>query len=618
MKFDIDKIAREWAYRIKNGTPDLNNEIHLYELKKLLSEQKYPFNFVEYYLHNLRNRDKIQEVKYEKTVRDLIVTKLGSRLGLSSMATDGNLANTSGEDPKNIAKAVSKELGVKVSVIKPNEPVLHNNGKTMKVSSQFNALHFKYKDNIINLKLSAGSGSPDIPKDAAWYEMGICVEYNKSKGMSRDAALNAANVNSKKYSTYEAHLTKVCSKVVKNLGNVGSSLQQTGGESFSSAAVWPSSDGTPKTDIYGGAKERISVKKKGGSQLVSGKASDAKGVFLGALEFYQKYSQGNSQKYIQSIISSIDSDFKNFNTDRSVGTVRTIAGEDYIKWRTPLINKELSKKKIKLTKGKSAERHAKAEAIGAGIIKEMGNWNEWFIDDVSQLTSKKVTSWFSGYAKSQVTKDMKEEVGGIIGAAMDHKRIDVEFKRAFEDNDFKKWAVYEAASGNYKFSGNDDLSSSNKPIANKILVFGLDGSAEVKQINESWASSYISNVSSVVAFKSSGRSKFTAFRLLSEIKDDEPATTFENDVSDIINEELNNFKQEFEFTSLIEEGLFDNLKNIGKKLISKISNTVKNFYSNVIKKIISKLQSYAKAGINSLADALGFNIDGTSYVKVNF
>ena len=63
---------------------------------------------------------------------------------------------------------------------------------------------------------------------------------------------------------------------------------------------------------------------------------------------------------------------------------------------------------------------------------------------------------------------------------------------------------------------------------------------------------------------------------------------------------------------------FDNLKNIGKKLISKISNTVKNFYSNVIKKIISKLQSYAKAGINSLADALGFNIDGTSYVKVNF
>jgi len=154
MKFDIDKIAREWAYRIKNGTPDLNNEIHLYELKKLLSEQKYPFNFVEYYLHNLRNRDKIQEVKYEKTVRDLIVTKLGSRLGLSSMATDGNLANTSGEDPKNIAKAVSKELGVKVSVIKPNEPVLHNNGKTMKVSSQFNALHFKYKDNIINLKLS--------------------------------------------------------------------------------------------------------------------------------------------------------------------------------------------------------------------------------------------------------------------------------------------------------------------------------------------------------------------------------------------------------------------------------------------------------------------------------
>ena len=30
-------------------------------------------------------------------------------------------------------------------------------------------------------------------------------------------------------------------------------------------------------------------------------------------------------------------------------------------------------------------RHAKAEAIGAGIIGALGKWNTWFLDDVKQL-----------------------------------------------------------------------------------------------------------------------------------------------------------------------------------------------------------------------------------------
>ena len=61
----------------------------------------------------------------------------------------------------------------------------------------------------------------------------------------------------KKYSKYESYLTEVCGKVAKNLPDVGPYLRQTGGDRFSPSKEWPSSDGTPKTDIFGGADYRI-------------------------------------------------------------------------------------------------------------------------------------------------------------------------------------------------------------------------------------------------------------------------------------------------------------------------------------------------------------------------
>ena len=136
--------------------------------------------------------------------------------------------------------------------------------------------------------------------------------------------------------------------------------------------------------------------------------------------------------------------------------------------------------------------------------------------------------WFNSYVKSQGTKELQEEVQNIITAAIDHKRIDSEFSKVFQDNAFKKWAVYEAASGNYKFSGNNNLNSPDNGIANEILVFGLKGGVKVQKIDESWASKYSGNVTSTVGYKSSGRSKFTSFRLLSEAVEGEELSLFES------------------------------------------------------------------------------------------
>lgn len=544
----------------------------------------------------------LDEGKYEKDAVELIVNQLGSEYGLAAMSTANNIANIGGTEPDIIAKEVSKLFNTSVKVVKPNQQVKWNSGKEEKISSQLWGLHFTYNNNIINLKLSKGSGKSEVPKDAAFYEMGICVEYNKIKGMSQAEAMKKAKVDPKSYKAYQNYLTEVCGKVAKNMGNVGKSLEQTGGESFPPDSAWPSSDGTPKTDIYGGKGHRISVKKKGGSQLISGKGVDAKGVFIAGKASYEKYEKRNVDTKISDMIKNIDRDFKSFNTARSVGDIRKSAGIAYVKERTPEIKKQIKSKKIKLDTGQSAEKMARAEAMGAGIIGEQGQWPKWFIKGVKKISSREMNKWFSSYVETQKTKELKEEVFDVIKAAIDHKRLDGEFAEIFNDKQFKKWCVFEAATGNYKFSG-DAAISSIMPIANEILVFGTDGSAQMSKIDAKWALKYADKVTPSVSFKSSGRGKYTSFRLMSEVKN-------------IIEEEAEDFI--LDTSHIINEVSFADLKATGKKIIKNIKDMITNFYQKILKRVIDKMKAYAKKGLDAFSELLGIEISGKANLSINF
>ena len=598
----IDEILTEWAYRVPNGIPNPKDNYHLIKLKESMKHLEVDNEVVNIIMNHL------YESTY-KDVRNIIITKLGKKLGLAGPPTQTNITSTKGEKSDNIAKEISKILNVKVNVLPP--------GKLPNKSSRFDAVSFEYEGKKYMFKISVGSGGKGgVPGDAAYYEMGICVEYNKLKGMKEDKAFSSADVDVKKYEPFRQHLTEVCSKIAKNLPDVGKSLRQTGGDKFSPSKQWPTGEGTPKTDIFGGTNHRISVKKKGGSQLISGGAGDAKGVFSGALSFYQVHDKARGIQYIQNLIDSIEGDFKKFNTDSSVGKVRKSTGEAYLKWRMPEIEKEVKKLKLKL-KPIDIEKHAKSELMAAGIIGEAGKWSEWPIEGVKALSVSKVMGWFNKYVKTKGTEELQNEVRDIVTTAIDHKRIDGEFDKVFQDNEFKKWVVYEAASGNFKFSGDSNLNSPSNGIANEILVFGLSGGVKVEKIDTNWAKKYASNVTSNVGYKSSGRSKFTSFRLLSEVVDKDELTLFENDTNTIINEELINFNNDLN-QFILEEGFFDSLKKMGKKLLDKIKNGIVKFYNNVFKKIINKLKKYAQQGIEKFAEILGVEIDGSANVKVNF
>jgi hypothetical protein len=478
----------------------------------------------------------------------------------------------------------------------------------------------KYRLTDISKSTFTGQGGGAVPTNAADYEMGICVEYNKSKGFSNEESMRLASVDPKRYQKYEAHLSEVCSKVVKNLPNVGNSLRQTGGDSYSPSSLWPSSDGTPKTDIYGGSAHRISVKKEGGSQLASGKGPDARGLFLGGLAFYETHSNASATKYLQNIVKQIETDFKSFNTDNEVGKIRNAATDSYIKWRVPQIKKQTS------ANGSDVEKHAKAEAIAVGITGARGKWGSWFLDGVDVLSEKDVMKWFNGYWKSQGTQELQQEARDIVNAAIDHKRLDGELKKAFNDSEFKKWVVYEASSGNFKFSGTPDLKSSDDAIANEILVFGEGGNVKLKQITPSWASGYASSVTPNVNFKASGRQKYTALRLMQESVEHGP-TDFQNDLVGIVNEEIESLSTMITesvevIDTLITEVNFkqimSKIQKIASKLMGRILDSIKKFYNNVIKKVIAKFKQYIKLGVTKFLDYIGIDIDGSAEVSIAF
>ena len=186
--------------------------------------------------------------------------------------------------------------------------------------------------------------------------------------------------------------------------------------------------------------------------------------------------------------------------------------------------------------------------------------------------------------------------------------------------------MYEASSGNFKFSGTSDLNSVNDAIANEILVFDLNGGVKVKTIDDKWAANYASNVTPNVNFKSSGRQKYTALRLMQESKDF-GITDFQNDLVDIMNEEMESLNglitESVEiFNELITEinfrQIISKIKKISQTLLKRILDSIKRFYNNVIKKVIKKIKEYIKLGITKFLDYIGVDIDGSAIVSINF
>jgi hypothetical protein len=166
---------------------------------------------------------------------------------------------------------------------------------------------------------------------------------------------------------------------------------------------WWTGNATPKTDLYSTDGINISLKQKGGSQLMSGLLQETKSTFRAA----QEYMDNNAPAEVEVLVDSLGDVLKNMSVQ---GNINSIA------------------------------KAIKTKVIPKKIIAKQG--------------------------KNKVTinidkKKYEKEMQSIVDWKAQMKETTKAFKDFFENNyEFKKWFCYEAATGETKFKP-DQYASSN-------------------------------------------------------------------------------------------------------------------------------------------------------------
>jgi len=650
------EILNELSYRVSSGIPDLTNEQHLIKLWDILKEHNWSVSARVELLKNLSNQDlskpslvvealmKQQEIykdggKYAVMLLNFIEKqeRLKTDTGDMIVLAKSNL-NSKGNGGKDTLKDVLK------SPTEDNVMTWFGDGVKTAPLTLKDTNGKEYNLNNIDKGIFSGKGAGG-KVDAANYEMGICMAHAMyNKDMSYKQALSATGIGQTKYEKYREVVEPVGELVAKNISSYPLLTHSGAGKA---SVTTPYSNATPKTDIYGNNPEyRISLKQEGGAQLMSGGAADTKGVFVGAKTFWSKYEPGEMDTLLSEVIGTIDTDFKKISGDNTVSRIKEKFGEYYMGFRMPVIQQEVNKivtklnkdkkknaKDIKkLQKPKTLEMHIKLELASLGLGRGSKD-PKHIIPGVSQVKPNKVSSEFNNFFKTYNNEEAREEARQVLEHSMDIKAsLKPKFDKLWENDIFKKWVVYEAASGNYKFSGNDNLDSGEAAMANRILQFNSSGNVKDVMITPDWAKGYSSKVKSTVGYKTASKTKATAFRLMTEqgVKNPEKYNSlFEYEMEQILNTEqvkLNEgINKIIEQSELLQEGFFDNLVQKGKSLVSKlkkvlttlmnkIKNFLKKYFIDVAKKAISKLKEYATKGFNFFVEALGIEIKGTASV----
>ena len=655
MMNNFNKILNELSYRVSSGIPDLTNEQHLMKLWDILKEHNWSIDARVELLRNLSGKDAINEAVFSPR-------EMGTKQKYQPMwiSTIENGEEFTIENPNGSVVLDKSNLNMKG----------FDNGKTLKqILSGGNKQDFEnffkkdgsfkpilkgkdgklYALNQISKQTYTGKtsgGKKTAPAEA--YEMGICMAHAiNNKGMSREQAYSATLIDKSSYEKYKETVEPVGIKIAEKIKSIP--LLVHTGKGLGESVINPYVNNTPKTDILGGSSHRISLKKKGGSQLMSGLQADTRGVFEGAKLFWS--SDGSIDPLVNDIIKVIETQFTTITGDQEVGQVKRKFEQYYLDLRTPQVSKELKSVKDKLNKIKkpnsnekkliklinhsdAVKRHIKVETSSLGLTR--GSINpDYVIPGVSVVNPNKVSKEFQGFLRTYDNKDLREEAQKVLEKSIDIKNMQPMFDKIWNNNDFKKWAVYEASTGNYKFSGDSSLNSTNNSIANEIMVFDESGNVKIDELNVSWASKYSGKVKQTVGYKSAGRSKSVSFRMLvgEGVVPENVDTYVDYDFDKIVNEELQELQKDFNTlmsgSEILQEGFFDNLRKKGsdfikgvkrafKKLLDSIKNFIKKFYERILKRLINTIKQYAKQGFDFLTDSLGININGQCNVDVKF
>jgi len=109
----INKILTEWAYKVNDGMPDVNNSLHMVQLERSLNDLEFPEEFIVEFMQNLREVDTDRKKLMKKII------KYKDKEGNEKEATVGGIIKQ-GEDHPGYKKA--KSMVDEPKKEKPKEP----------------------------------------------------------------------------------------------------------------------------------------------------------------------------------------------------------------------------------------------------------------------------------------------------------------------------------------------------------------------------------------------------------------------------------------------------------------------------------------------------------------
>ena len=497
-------------------------------------------------------------------------------------------------------------------------------------------------------------------------EMAICVAYNinQNKGISEADAVALAGIESKKWDGVDKPTRTVAKKTADTMPNVGKKLMHSGAGKATNNYK-KGTDTTPKADMVGNSNNQISLKKQGdtggGAQLMSAKSGEATGVFEAALDHFKANESMKLTGDLAEVLNILGKEMEATARNDSFVEVRETK-KDFEEWYTTISDTiKVGRQKID-TRFKQIENDRKVKgATDQDIIKflelelkiigvttksatapaqikklqdkfgfpkvisprEFKKQEEAFVSDSEykvgdvmvspeHITKKGIDP------KSLTDRKLKEQMVDIISTSIKSKPWAEKLQEYFNNNqELKKWMVYEAASGLYKFTGKPSTGKKYKPgnqaVANSIMVFSDSGYVKSLDVIQYAKDNYSLIDSLDVSYKASGASKYIKLGIKSSVEYDNSLPLLIERAMEseklILREELYNLERQY----MLNEGIFQSIVNKAKEYYDRAKQALFDFYNRVIKKYISYLADLFKQGIKALLQGLGLEISDANF-----
>ena len=492
---------------------------------------------------------------------------------------------------------------------------------------------------------------------ATLMEKAIVMAYNmKKKRRSEDQAANLGQIKMEDWQKEKKTLDSLRSdweeeskNIVKKL-KVGDHMIQLGRKGdanyYNKELNYPASDTTSKTDIMGSNGDTFSVKEGGGAFLASGAGAESSGMVMAALLNYEKNEGKKASEKLYEFVEYLNGGFNELRYSDVI--MQAEKGKiDFQTWyvttsgrRAELAKFEKTKKKqddymkaelsiFKIPKSdsraqKKLDAIPKAKPITKSDLDKI-YFPAYVTDSYKIGTGKSPKAGRTVYGQvnpkyfaakdKEVIKDntaLKEQIVTILKTTVAQKEAHNEWKGIFGDDEvFRKYLVYEASSGCFKFTGklNDkkNYDGDNKYVAKQMFTFS-GGKATIYDDIFKWSANNTDKVKEVsFDIKGGGKGRYTAVKFDYNPEEQNIYSALDR----IMEEEWYHLEQ-------LNEGLISFLKRKWRNAKDAIAGFIvaakeayKKYIESVIIRVIDAVKKAADKGIKFFLEFMDLEINAS-------